>query len=164
MTTVDRSDVRSLAANSPSLDEFAVKVFTEVGKLDIPGRLTTAGVVFSATDGTTSFRASVHKVDLVVRYEQEIRMSDGQRALRGVFRARLDEPVKADQIEVGSFSFDSFGTTESPGGVINHFYKQFDRAQSILEDVAYWLAYEVQQYIQVKPTEKREARVTNFKL
>lgn len=161
MTTVDRSEVRSLAANSPSLDEFAFKVFTEVAKPDTSDRLPTAGVVFSHIEGTSSFRASVHKVDLIVRYEQEIRLVNRNRVLRGVFRARLNEPAKADQLELGSFSFDSFGTTESPGGVIHDFYKQYDKTHDVREDVAYWLAYEVQRHIEVKD---RKATVSQLGL
>ena len=155
MTTIDRSEVRSLAANSPSLDEFAALVFTAVGESDPSEHLPTAGVVFSAIDGTSGFRASVHKVDLIVRYVQEIRTTNGWRTLRGGFRACLDEPVKGDRTLIGEFWFDNFGTTDSPGGVIHNFYKQHDRAPTIREDVAYWLAYEVQRHIEVKSHEAK---------
>lgn len=154
MTTVPRNEVQNLAANSPSLDEFAALVFSAVSKFDASERMPVAGVVFSEVNGTSSFRATAHKIDLIVRYEQEIRMVNGSRTLRGGFKARLDEPLKADRIVINAFWFDNFGTTDSPSDVIHNFYKQSDRADTIRADLAYWLADGVQQHIQVAATEQ----------
>lgn len=153
MTTVDRSIVSNLLANSPTLDEIAVLIFNAVTSKGISGQSFEAGVQFSAIDGTSNFRASVHKVKLLVSYEQEVHMREGTKVLAGVFRARLDEPVKADRIEISSFLFDSFGNTQSAGDVIKTIYIDPRRNHVTRANIACLLAYDVQRYIQADPPE-----------
>lgn len=153
MTAVSEIQVRHLASNSGSLDRIASIVCDEVAKLDTGGSPPAFGVHF-ASSGPQSFYATVHCVKLLVRYEQEIRQQGETRVLRGVFRARLDEPVKADRTVISSFSFGTNGETESTGDVIRPLIRGEFGDLSIKHNLALLLAHDVQRYLQAHTVQK----------
>lgn len=149
MLALDESDVRQIAANSPALDELALRVVDEVTKLDLNAGRPPYGVVFEKINGALKFRAKVHCVDIVVTYEQEIEKIGRQRFLSGVFRARLDEAAKVDRELVSSFRFDSGGGTTSTGDFLGDIAPGEARIRSIRDAVALILAHDVQQHLDI---------------
>lgn len=142
-----------MANNSPSLDRIAKIVCDSVGKMDEIGSSPPYGVRFaSAAADSTSFYATVHCVKLFVRYEQEIRLEGETRTLRGVFRARLDEPAKADQTLISSFSFDGNGGAESTGNFMQSLVRGEFGDLPIKENLALLLAHDVQNFIELEAT------------
>jgi hypothetical protein len=158
MPEFNRDEVVRLASVSSALDAVAALVCEDL--LSKPSRI---DVTFSKTDEPYTFRANIHRIKLVVRYEQVIQKQGEWQMLKETFVARLDEPIKADQDVISSFVFDLGGNTESAGGVLQTIVEDPTR-RTVRDDFTMLLAHDVQQYIQVKPAEKRKARVTDFKL
>lgn len=141
-----------LSMISDTLDRRATTVCLEVvpkvSPDDFPPGAAPYGVKFDRGDDATWFSASVHRLSLVVRYAQLIDYTDGKRTLKGVFRARLDEPSKADRTLISWFSYDVNGNTWSPGNIVKPLVR-LDGAFRIRHDLATLLAHDVQRFIEV---------------
>jgi hypothetical protein len=155
MPEFNRDEVVRLASVSKALDAVAAFVCE-----DLLSKQSRIDVTFSKTDEPYTFQVSIHRIKLVVRYEQVIQNQGEWQMLKGAFVARLDEPIKADQDVISSFVFDLGGNTESTGGVIQTIVEDPTR-RTIRDDFTVLLAYDVQRHIQVK---ERKATVSTLKM
>jgi hypothetical protein len=168
MSDFDKTKFTDLSMVSDTHDRRAITVCLEVVPKVSPGYpgpdAAPYGVKFERGDDATWFRATVHRVAMIVRYEQLIECVDGERVLKGVFRARLDEPVVEDRALVSWFSFDVNGNTWSDGSVVRELVRgEFDKL-FIREDLALLIANDVQRHIYVKTATKMKIRVTNLRI
>jgi hypothetical protein len=155
MSEFNRDEVSRLASVSKALDAVALRVCE-----DLLSKTSGIEVKFSKMDEPYTFQASIHRVKLVVRYEQIIRKQGELQTLKGAFVARLDEPFKVDQAVISSFVFDLVGNAESDGSVIQTIVEDSSK-RTIREDFTLLLAHDVQQHIRVK---ERKATVSTLKM
>lgn len=145
MPKLDRHEIKRIASVTRALDRVAITVCEEVGKNLAFSKPSDIDIRFAPGDDTLSFRASVHRVNMLVRYEQIIRSDSGKPLLWGAFIARLDYPHRADQTVISSFLFDPAGNVESAGDVIKDIDDGSER--TIRDDLTLLLAHDVQRFI-----------------
>jgi hypothetical protein len=152
MMTLNGTQAAKLASCAALFDRIATVIYGEITKEGILNDPSEHGVVITPIEGELSFYATVHRVKLLVRYEHMIETLECGRLLKGVFRAYLLDPLKAEKIQVSSFSFDAEKNFYSTENFIKPFIRDKDTNNfSIRQDVALLLAYDVQQYIQAPP-------------
>lgn len=110
----------------------------------------TLAVRFEAIEGDEfNFKAIVHRVELLVRYEQEIDMGSMGKRLRGVIRAYLDQPLNPAPPCIVSMPFNHRGHAVSPGNAVECLTPDKEYQDNVRFQFAVLLAQHIQERITV---------------
>lgn len=145
MSEFDNVEVCRIASISAEIDLRADMILSEI--LSPAEMWPSYGVEFKRGPGHLNFSATVHHLKLIARFGHQIERRSEHRVLKGIFRVRLDEPVRSDQTLISWFSFDSDCNAWSPGNIVQRLVR-CNGALTIKHDVALLIARDAQRYIE----------------